>query len=402
MRQQIMLITVLVAAFYSTISTYLRHESVPSRTAWTQVVQELANGLKSGDAVTWLPEWAEEGRVSLKAIEHTTEIIYPPHHGFWDLARFRRVWVISAYGMTGRQLVEQSKLSIEEKHRHLNDLVIPMQPLKLMGERKRGALTLTLIEPQGESVVADLYSELSQAERVKVLRSPLLSAKQSINNKPSTPCSIWALNGWHCTVNRAHLIQTLRTSNSTKLLNFKILDNQHLVKSCIDRPQHERHETRSKNRSLYTLDRRRHLSYVDCGLHPEEHISRDIRVIGGEPRRCVWIRPHQDHALVLHWEIPHQPQALIFFNYGWEDLAIDPPFRRSHAQALSVTLSSENHEILNLELQPQWGWQHQSIALPDLAQVQNKNLTLQIQAPQDVKDAHLCFDLSIRQTRSMR
>ena len=35
---------------------------------------------------------------------------------------------------------------------------------------------------------------------------------------------------------------------------------------------------------------RRWLPYADCGLDPTEHVSRDWRVIGEMPRRCVWSR----------------------------------------------------------------------------------------------------------------
>lgn len=389
LRQSLLLISVSACALFSLSSTLLTQRSIPTRANWEAVVQELKGGLKEGDAVTWLPEWAEEGRVALKAVEGHTEVVYPPHHGPLDLARFKRVWVIGALGERGPELVARSQLTSEQRAALSQDFVIPEQPLELLGARERGRLHLSLVAPRGARVTADLFQDLSDPTRLTVSRQARLKSREE-------RCQIWALSGWHCELNRSALMRTLGASPSLKSVKLSELSDQLKVERCLARPLKERLLTRSKSRALYSLDRRRHLSYVDCGLHPERHVSRDHRVIGGEPRRCVWLHPHEGKTLRLRWQTPLQAGAWLSLRYGWADLSVDPPFRRSGAKPLELSVSrGEASKPLWLKrITPGPGWNTERIDLPDDGR--GSALIITLSAPEGVRDAQLCADLSAR------
>jgi len=388
-RHHLLLICVLTSAVFSVVTTELRQRQLPTRADWSAVTRELSEGLKPGDAVTWLPEWAEEGRLALKGLETRTSILYPPHHGGLDLARFERVWVIGALGATAEALVARSELKGEARREALRVEVVPEQPLKLLGERQRGRLSLGLVEPQGERSVADLFHDLADPARVHVSR-------QGRRDQRPRPCTLWALQGWHCQLRHAKLKRTLRDSGSLKGVKAQGIDDQRLVDRCLSRPLQERLKARTKDRGLYRLDRRRHLSYVDCGLHPEEHVSRDHRVIAGEPRRCVWLRPHEGKTLRVTWRTRTPPSAWLTLRYGWEDLSVDPPFRGSQAEplALSVLEKDSVAPIFKRTLRPDVGWSAHTISIPDGPQA--RSFTITLNAPNGARDANLCVELSVR------
>jgi len=393
----------LLCALWSLYADLQRAEQ-PSLEDWRHVVTTLKPQLRRGDAVSWRPEWSEEGRVALKELEGEVEIIYPPHHGAWDLGRFERLWLISALGRSARELEAHSALDSAAAEEQARRDVVPEQALTVLEERSLGPLKLGLLRVEGPQVLADLYQELSDPQAVKFVLS---------GQRGSKPCELWALNGWHCRLKRPQLERSLRASASTRRLKLSELSDGEALRRCLERPAHERLKGRSKQRRLYTLDRRRHLPYIDCGLDPELHVSRDYRVIGGEPRRCVWLHPRQGRTLTLRWRVPSRVPsggAELSLRYGWEDLAVDPPFRASRARPIELKLSllSGGHaarELIRERLEPQVGWRALSSPLSDAlsdapartsSAHEMSELLLELSAPKGDADAQLCVDLSLR------
>jgi len=367
----------------------------PTPEDWRAAVEALRPLLAPGDAVTWLPEWAGEGRVALRALGATPEerarrVWYAPHEGELDLGRARRVWVIGAFGRSGRDLAGEGPRRA--------DGLEPRQPLRVGARLDLGRLDLTALDVGGARVAAGLYEDLSDPARVEVWREGRGAARR---------CALWGLGGWHCAARGLDAAGEARA--------------QEALDRCLARPRAERLRARSRRPELYTLDRRRHLPYVDCGLPPAEHVSRDVRVIGGDPRRCVWAHPARGEEVVVRWRprvgggagaggaLP--AGAALWLRWGWEDLAADPPYRASGARPLRVTLAplsappSRPSPIWEAaRLAPAAAWRGAEVPLdalaPEARAALARGVELRVSAPEGAADAHLCVDLTLRAPES--
>lgn len=417
------LLTCVIVACWAALSAQQRRAQVPTLGEWRAAVSTLTPHLQPGDVVSWRPEWADEARVALSELEGRVEVRYPPHHGAWELGRARRLWVLSAHGRRGEELVTLSRLKGEARAQMMEREVVSRQPLNLERVWRVGPVEVSALHVGGSKSVAGLYEDLDQPQRVSVRRRSIKNAHRE--HITQERCGLWALEGWHCRASRSVLSRALKRSLKGSLKQPQHTSTQALLNACLTRPLEERLKHRSKRRHLYTLDRRRHLPYVDCGLHPTEHVSRDVRVIGGEPRRCVWLSPHEGRALEVTWRPQlntevHAP-TLLSLSWGWEDLAVDPPFRVSKARPLAfeVSVSSESgsglssglgSELLSKErsalvfnetLSPSPTWRTLDLPLKralsaPVATMTIKAVTIKLSAPQGAQDAHLCVDLALK------
>jgi hypothetical protein len=410
------LLTCVTVACWTAFSAQQRRAQVPTLDEWRTAVSTLTPHLQPGDVVSWRPEWADEVRVALSELEKRVEVRYPPHHGAWELGRARRLWVLSAHGRRGEELVTLSRLKGEARAQMMEREVVSRQPLSLERVWRVGPVEVSVLHVGGSKSITGLYEDLDQPQRVSVRRRRLKNAHQA--RVAQDGCELWALEGWHCHASRSVLSRVLKRSLKGSLKQPQHTSTQHLLNACLARPLEERLKHRSKRRYLYTLDRRRYLPYVDCGLHPTEHVSRDVRVIGGEPRRCVWLSPHEGRALEVTWRPQlstelHGAPTLLSLSFGWEDLAVDPPFRVSKARPLDFEISvnsgsglglvSKDHSALffNETLSPSPTWRTLDLPLKHAlstpaATTTVKAVTIKLSAPQGAQDAHLCVDVTLK------
>ena len=359
--------------------TLWQRAQVPSRQEWRTALDKARSMLTPRDKVAWLPEWANEGRLFM----HDLNTLPLPFEGEVDLGRAERLFVLGTFGARGEDLMHP----LSDLHARYRTL----QPLNLTSTQEIGPITLQVLKVEGGEVLADLRADLEDPERVQVFRHRRPRNRRKVKSiTPPAPhrCALWALAGWHCDHR----------------------DAPDATEACLSRPLPKMLKTRSKRRALYTLDRRRHLPYVDCGLHPTEHVSRDVRVIGEIARRCIWIAPHHRAQVELRWSIvPDLIQTTpvdLWLSAGWEDLAVDHPHRESAAQPIRITLSTlingEDKRPLTdaLKLTPTQGWTRWVWPLNEEKKARlthfNGALSFQVSTPKDTRDASLCIDLTIR------
>lgn len=359
--------------FMSFVYTLWIRASVPTRAEWGVAIEHIRSHLKEDDRITWYPEWAGEGRLFL----HDLPAFYLPFKGEVDLGHARRLWVIGAFGYEGSDLLLGAHLK-------------PLQKLSVISKKQLGDLSVHLLRVESGGVLASLYDDLSSKDRVKVYRSAIRSKDKAVK----TPCQFWGLNGWHC-VPQSSLKRKERRAKERRAKE---------TEKCLSRPLRERLRRRSKRRDLYTLDRRRYLPYVDCGLHPTEHISRDERVIGEEPRQCLWFAPHHRREVELQWTIDaetlnQQEREMLWFEWGWEDLSIRHPFRKSKAQPLHITLELDGQKLWENTLNPTYGWSREMISLTSNLKRETHSISVRLRALQNVQDASLCVNMSVRSPR---
>ena len=363
----LLLSALLSITFGSVIVTYTRQQSVPSRATWNKAISFVNERLEPGDKVTWYPEWAGEARLGL----HDLPILILPHHGQVDLGTAKRLWVLGGFGYSGRKLASKKHLD------PLQDLeMIHEKEIKVLGS---GPVNISLLKVVGSHVYQSIYEDLSHSEIVSIHRYSLQENTHS-PNLVYEECNFWALHGWHCSP--------------------KLERSRQRVLNCLNQPQSLRLKKRSRRRDLYTLDRRRWLPYVDCKLHPTQHISRDWRVIGESPRKCVVIHPHQNKEVQISWWIkPLKEGSQLWFQYGWADLSVRHPFRASRTKTLNVEISHSGQKLLKKSIKPQLGWNKKVIKLHKQTEDYGpiSPIHLSYSAPQGVEDSTFCFTLDLRQ-----
>lgn len=358
----VILIAILLSTGWSLWSTVNRRLSVPTRATWQRAVTHVQAALKPHDRVTWYPEWAGEARLAM----HGLPTLILPHQGTVDLAEAKRLWVIGGFGYDGQVLADGTHLQ-------------PIQKLKVISHeiltaKHSGAVSITLLDVQGEQVTHSLFDDLDDSNKVSIDRTRTKALKTST----AQPCNFWALNGWHCTPISSQAREKVR--------------------HCLSRPQAKQLKQRKKRRDLYTLDRRRWLPYVDCNLHPTEHISKDWRVIDETPRRCLSIAPHRNQKTYIKWSIDASTQTRqIWFSYGWEDLAVRHPFRSSKAKPIRLTIQKGIKTIFSEDLHPSQGWFLKQFNIaPSNLMGPPAPITLSYTAPHGVEDATFCISLDVR------
>ena len=353
---------------WSVWSTVQRRAAVPSRETWSLASHYIKENLIEGDFVTWYPEWAGESRLSL----HGLPVIPLAQQGEVDFAQAKRLWVLGAFDRDGVHLQNSSKYQIVQN--------LGLISKKVFQAQDSGPVSLSLMKIKGPINLHNLYDDLPNPNRVSFSRlhgKP--RAKSPAKPMPKQNCDFWALNGWHCTPQSPRLRQR--------------------ASKCLARPQAEQLKKRSRRRDLYTLDRRRWLPYIDCRLHPTEHLSQDWRVIDESPKRCISAMPHQGHIAQVAWWVPVESnQTELWFKYGWEDLALRHPFRDSKAQAIKVQIQQAGQKIFTATLQPQLGWFTKKFPISpptDLVGPPAPYL-FTYEATQGIDDANFCFSMSIR------
>ena len=363
LRSYLILSLLVISAFGSVYSTLQRRSSVPSRELWQEAVLQIKENLQVGDMVTWYPKWAGEARLVL----HDLPILLLPHQGAIDLGSAKRLWVLGAFGYDGQRLASGKHLK-------------PQQRLSIISQETissddSGPINLSLLKVHGPLIAQSLYQDLHDPLKVTVTRKALsLSSTLTKFQK----CDLWALEGWHCTPKKTRSRQRVR--------------------DCLKKPQEQLLRKRSRRRDIYTLDRRRWLPYVDCKLHPTEHVSKDWRVIEETPRQCIAIQPHRNKEVTIQW-LPQQDPfpSELWLKYGWSDLAVRHPFRSSKAKEINLSLEIGSTTLFAQRISPIQGWQETQFSLfqQDMEGPPSP-IRFSFSAPKGVEDALFCFTLDMR------
>jgi len=205
---------------------------------------------------------------------------------------------------------------------------------------QHGQVTLRLLKVGGKQVTGDLYADLGS---VQVTKGPVDRAKD---------CSFWSGRGWYC---------DLKMSRKN-------------TENCLS-------ESTAKR-----LARHRRRRDPRCGLNRWMNVSRDIRVIGRTPRRCVWFHPDQRRSTRINWSLTGSGNELSI-KYGFTDMVIANHARpKTRTQPLTLTVLADGREIATKRIEPTQGWF--SWSLP----VENpKDVSFVLDTKSHV-DAHFCFD----------
>lgn len=211
-----------------------------------------------------------------------------------------------------------------------------------------GPLTVERLVVGGERVVGDLYAGLEKT-RVRRIDTP--------GNE--TVCGFWSGRGWHC---------TLRDAPET-------------TRRCLGAPTAQRLARREKD--------------PECGLDPLLHVSRDVRLIGDLPRRCVWIHPVQGQRVLIDWPEAVAAQVLQI-DVGFSDPMVADNYKRQlKVKPARIRTLRSDVELETFEVPAEKGWHRQRIELPEGA----APLTFEVSAA-STADAHLCFDPTLRAARA--
>jgi hypothetical protein len=218
----------------------------------------------------------------------------------------------------------------------------------LSDRRRFGGVTLDLVTVGGPKVVADLYAELEAAKVSRVHPDGRAEA-----------CDFWDGAAWHC---------GLRQSADA-------------TRTCLGRSTAQR--LRDKQRDPH------------CGLDPWVHVGRDVRIIGAEPRRCIWLHPMDRAEVNVIWPATATAGDTLVVDFGFTDQVIfdhDRPATRTRPATLDV-FQGEGAALARIDLSPEPGWRRQEIPLRDGAPIR---LAARTQA---MVDAHLCVDVTVRRGR---
>ncbi len=327
-------------ALWSTISY---RSQVPSRTDWSAAADHVRAQLRDGDGVAWAPYWAGEGRLSL----HGLPVFQLPDVGQADLARYDRVWLLSAFGVDGDDVLDR----------------IPSVVHEVASSREFGAVTVTELIVRGERVVGDVYGQLESAE-------------VSLVSKGATrACDFWDGRGWHCRLKSSadRTRACLGGSTATKLAKHRRFGRRgRSVRKGADK--------------VAGGDPR-------CGLDRWLNVSRDVRVIGDFPRRCIWFHPHGGKTLRMTWAAA-PPGDVVALEHGFADKVISD-HTRGEPRTQPATLRVYRGERLlgTRTVDPVKGWR--SWRVDDQGE---GPLRIEVDTVSTV-DAHLCIDPTIRRAR---
>lgn len=218
---------------------------------------------------------------------------------------------------------------------------------KILKRARFGGVQLDLVEVGGPRVMADLYAEL---EAVRVSRVPQKGGA-------AQACDFWDGRSWHCELNRS--------PDETR--------------ACLARPVAQRLSDRRKD--------------PHCGLNPWVHVGRDVRVIGAQPRRCIWLHPMDRAQVTLEWPAEVRPGDEIVLDYGFTDqVTVDHDRPESRTQPAQLALH-QGAPLAQIEVAPVFGWHRHTVAARSGEPVRITAHTTQM------VDAHLCIDLTVRRPR---
>lgn len=217
-------------------------------------------------------------------------------------------------------------------------------PHRSLEVKRFGALALHLLEVGTPRVVADLYADL----------------EQTIVSKGHGPrrraCSFWDGRGWHC--------------------DLKFGEGRAL--SCL------------RESTARRLRRHRRRLHPDCGLNRWFNVSRDVRVIGRAPRRCIWFHPDKSAATRIEWT-PKKKGSRLVIDYGFTDKAMtDHSLAKTRTQPASLRIVGDGEELGSRVVQPEPGWHRWEVKAANA-----NSLVFEITTTSHV-DAHFCFDATLR------
>lgn len=207
-----------------------------------------------------------------------------------------------------------------------------------------GEVTLDLVEVGGERVMGDLYAAL---ETARVTRE----------SRRSEACDFWDGRGWHCTLKKS----------------------PDATRRCLARPIDRR-----------LRDRRRD---PHCGLDAWLNVSRDVRVIGDFPRRCVWFHPQQGKTLRLVW--PDAPAGgSLVIDHGFSDQVITDHTRKEIRTTPATLVVRRGEATLGEHVvTPEKGWRRWRLPAGEGGPIVIEATT------ESTTDAHLCIDVTVRGSR---
>ncbi|MCA9544991.1 MAG: hypothetical protein KC613_11395, partial [Myxococcales bacterium] len=215
---------------------------------------------------------------------------------------------------------------------------------KVLEQKAFGAATLELVQVGGEKVLGDLRAELDRAR-----------VERQHGQGRIERCDFWDGRGWHC---------RLRKSPDA-------------TRACLAQDTRARHAQRKRD--------------PHCGLDPWLNVSRDFRVIGDQPRDCVWLHPIQGGEVRVAWPAP---AGEVVLRYGFTDQVIDAHDRAdTRTRPATLTLKRGEAVLGTHTVEPQRGWHEWRVASP-----QAGDLVLSASTPSQI-DAHLCVALSVRGPR---
>jgi hypothetical protein len=218
----------------------------------------------------------------------------------------------------------------------------------LAQRRQFGAVTLDLVTVGGPKVVGDLYAELEAARVTR--RHP---------DGREEACDFWDGRRWQC---------GLRQSPD-------------LTRACLAKSIAQR--LRDKQRDPH------------CGLDPWINVGRDVRIIGAEPRRCVWLHPMDRAEVNVTWPTTAAAGDELVVDFGFTDQVIvdhDRPASRTRPASIEV-FQGDGLALGKVEVAPEPGWRRQALKLRS-----GEPLRL-VARTQAMVDAHLCVDVTVRRGR---
>ncbi|MEZ4472481.1 MAG: hypothetical protein R3F60_17145 [bacterium] len=306
---------------------------VPSRADWQAATAAIRAELAPGDGVTWLPEWAGEGRLFF----HDLPAFQLSDPGHADLARYDRVWILGAFG------------------RDAGDVAGGHAVLR---SQSFGRVDLDLVQVAGPRVVADLRAELDQA---RVTRVDARGAEKA--------CDFWEGRGWVCDLQKSPdaTRACLAASTATRFARMRS-DPTCGLPVWFDGP------------GRYGVGR---------GPQP---VARDVRVIGEAPRPCVWFNPPPGRQIQrITWDARAPEGATLVIDHGFTDHAItDHGWDEARTKPATLRVRRGEAELASWTVAPEKGWRRQEVALAGAGP-----LILEVSGESDV-DAHLCIDATVR------
>ena len=221
-------------------------------------------------------------------------------------------------------------------------------PHRIVETQTFGPLTVEKVRVEGERVVGDLLTDL---ERVRVSRVFAVGGEVRV-------CGFWSGRGWHCALR----------------------DSPERTRECLAAPTGQRLARRDKD--------------PECGLDPLLHVSRDVRLIGDVPRRCLWVHPVANARVTLEWFDAPAGSALQL-DYGFSDPMVADNYKRDRkVRAAHIRVTRTGRALLDFEVTPVKGWRSERVDLPPEA----GPLTIEVSSD-DPRDAHLCIDPTLRGPR---
>jgi hypothetical protein len=211
-----------------------------------------------------------------------------------------------------------------------------------------GGVTLDLVQVGGERVRTDLYRQLQEAVVTRTAASSELN------------CDFWDGRGWHCIGRK----------------------DPRTIEACLGESTRQR------------LQRHRRRRQPHCGLDPWLNVSRDVRVIGSAPRRCVWVHPVVGKQVKIRLPKADFGNELVL-KHGFTDKVITDNYRDSpRTRPVSVQVKRGEVVIGQRTIEPVSGWREWRI------ETESGQAELEVLFETEVHlDAHLCIDLTTRGER---